>query len=575
MPTVGDLCSNCAEGSYVSCDAGVCMTCPECGAHDNDDAAFWDGEPDIPFEGPENAEQHWYNRARRNLLPAGWTWYAVPDNTDVAQIIYSGISGQPLNEEAINAWASENELLVAPHEHPFIRYLTQASNTHILCEYEGCEAQAIGRLFCDDHGVIESCTRCPSYSEHALDVESSYLVDAEGNPYCEGCSQSLCPSCNRFSRQGRTYSRDSDLYVCRRCFLGADEAESFDDNADLRNRELVIPVIPGRENIRTCGVEIEGGNGTGNGDDLARALFEQDLSNLDEMGGYHHGHDGFAHVERDSSVDWETVIGPLNPAVQADVTRLNQVMRIIRGMVKAGTLTLDLRAGCHIHVEAAGTSLDGAFNLNTLFAYAEDVIFRLGAARWPIHRAISDSHYTQPIPKENRKIQFARAHAEGDEARYYALSFTNYFSQMLNRCRCGATRYDSWEDCTCDLGKCTFEFRVFNTTANPRKLHAYLALTQALVAKAMVMEKVENPVAEFPAHAFVSHRFKDMSEIEQEEIVEEWRERLTWLFRELPLTDEEKESLGYCIRHSELEAVGEEFITELLPEQQVTEEVTA
>lgn len=579
MPTIGDLCPSCGQASLVTCDPGECVQCPECDYHIEDEAPF---DEDIPFEDVPpfatlrtehaNVDRSWWTQIPP---PEGWGWYVGADSRGVAQILVNPPAPQNLGDTStLDEWAEEHELVVVEHENSVLRYVAQANNTFILCEQEGCETQAIGSRFCDEHGVLESCTTCPYSVIRGYD-EEGFLVDAEGNPYCNTCATRLCPSCNSYSRQELTYSHDADLYVCRRCFLGADEAESFDDDAEIRNRQLVIPVIPGRENIRMCGVEIEGGNGHGNGEDLAARLYDDGLSAIDGVASYHHGSDGFAHVERDSSVDWEAVIGPLNPAVQADVSKLNRVMRLIRGMVKDGTLTLDLRAGCHIHVEAARTSLDGAFNLNTLFAYAEDVIFRLGAARWPIHRAISDSHYTQPIPKENRKVQFARAHAEDDGARYFALSFNNYFSQMLNRCRCGATRYDSWEDCTCNLGKCTFEFRVFNTTANPRKLHAYLALTQALVAKAMEMGKLDNPAEEFPVHAFVSRRFKDMVSIEQEEIVEEWRERLTWLFNELPLTDEEKDSLGYCVRYSELEAVGEDFLNALLPQQKITEEVTA
>lgn len=437
------------------------------------------------------------------------------------------------------------------------------------CEDEGCEEDAFDNRFCEEHGHSAACFHCDSWIE--LHIEDEFIRDGNGEIVCVDCSTRCCGVCGNYSRRSLNYVEDTGLYLCRRCFLGADDAEAFDEEASA---ELTIPAIPGRENIRLCGVEIEGGNGEGNGQTLAAAFHNAGLSEWDRMGGYHSGSEGgFAHVERDSSVDWEAVIGPIDPADEHDVERLDEAIKTIRSLVRENTLTLDLRAGCHIHVEAARTSLDGAYNLNLLFAYMEDVIFRLGAARWPVHRAVQDTHYTQPIPKELRKVQFAREHAESDNARYYALSFNNYFTQMFGRCRCGAVRYDSWADCTCELGKCTFEFRVFNTTANPRKLHAYLALSQALVAKAMSMERVE--ANDFPALSFVARRFKDMDGSAQEELVTSWQERLGFLFNELPLTNDEKASLAYCVRHSELEAVGEEFIESLLPAQQVIQEVTA
>lgn len=440
-----------------------------------------------------------------------------------------------------------------------------------LCQHEGCQNPINSYVsFCGEHAVNWRCSHCEGTFILDTGVEPRYAPGTE-NALCANCEQFLCVTCETMQPR-RIRPNTEGVYVCRRCFLGADDAEEFDDDAE---QELAIPVIEGRENIRRCGVEIEGANATQTGQNLAAALYDAGVSNASGMGSYHSGDAlGFAHVEQDSSVDWECVIGPINFAVAEDVSRLNTAVRTIRSMVRDGRLGLDLRAGCHIHIEASRTSLDGAFNLSTLFAYAEDTIFRLAAARWPIHRAVQDTHYTQPIPKEIRKVQFARAHSESDNARYYALSFNNYFRQMLSKCRCGASRYDSWEDCTCNLGKCTFEFRVFNTTANPRKLHAYFALTQALVAYAMAQGKVDPE--EWPAEAFMPQRFKDMPEDTQEATVASWRTRLAWMFTYLPLTGDEKESLAYCVRNSELASVGEDFINSLLAdegEQQTIEEV--
>lgn len=456
--------------------------------------------------------------------------------------------------------------------------VTACTDCAHTCEIDGCESWVVGdeRLYCEEHRVDAYCVYCDRFMERSVNDEPFFQTVDGGGACCESCRELVCENCNRYYRRGLTWNSDLEMNVCRRClFVGADgtTGEAFDEDADMTNKAMQIPTIPGRENVRQCGVEIEGANGDGNGDDLAMALYGAGLSTMDHMGGYHSGTSGFAHVERDSSVDWEVVIGPLNPASQTHVRNLNSVIRTIREHVKDGTLGLDLRAGCHIHVEAARTSLTGAFNLNLLFAYLEDVIFRLAAARWPVHRAIMDTHYTAPIPKDLRKLQFARQHTNDEDARYYALSFQNYFNRVLNSCHCGAVRYDSWEECGCDLGKCTFEFRVFNTTANPRKLHAYLALCQALVAKAMSLGDLDNASDTFPALAFRTRRFKDMDETEQEEIVGLWRDRLAWMFNELPLTDAEKESLAYCIRHSELDTVGEDFIESLLPTQEHEEAI--
>lgn len=440
------------------------------------------------------------------------------------------------------------------------------------CEAEGCENHTRTSVrWCDEHGQSQSCRVCGTQMEVPAGEEVPWIETPDMSAVCVGCQTELCASCQRYT-PGRLTHVSNVGNLCRRCWIveltGGNESEEFDaDNTAIAS----IPTIEGREVIRLCGIEIEGANGTGNGNDLAHALYENDLSETDEMTGYHGGRDtGFAHVERDSTVDWEVVMGPLNAADPDEVLLVNQTMRTIRTMVKDGKLGLDLRAGCHIHVEAARVSLDGAFNLNTLFGYLEDVMFRLGAARWPIHRAIANDEYTIPVLKEERRLAFARFH-EREDTHHYALSFSNYFARMLNNCQCGAIRYDSWEDCTCSLGKCTFEFRVFNTTANPRKLHAYLALCQAMVAKAIELGRLSDPLGEFPTQQFYAGRFKDMAPGLQESTVSEWQSRLHWMFRELPLTDEEKSSLAYCVRHSELASIGEDFINELLPQQQIQE----
>ena len=98
-----------------------------------------------------------------------------------------------------------------------------------------------------------------------------------------------------------------------------------------------------------------------------------------------------------------------------------------------------------------------------------------------------------------------------------------------------------------------------------------------MVAKAISMGTISDPADEFPALTFLPKRFKDMAESEQAEMVDEWQERLSWMFAELPLTDDERASLRYCIVNSELVNVGDEFINNLIPaaDAQEIEEVAA
>jgi hypothetical protein len=420
-----------------------------------------------------------------------------------------------------------------------------------------------------------------------MHIDERPTEDTDGNMVCPTHAENLCPGCNRMVMQRprrRSLIPDEpemplfvevegfDQPVCRRCYreaVAGTGEEEFDEDTLLTATELALPTIEGREQIRMCGIEIEGADGTRGAVHLARALYEMGVSNTDDVMGYHHGNGaGFAHVERDSSVDWELVIGPVNMANAKHVQKLNRVVKHVRDWVHAEHLKLDLRCGLHIHVGAERVGLAAAYNLHHLYTFIEDPLYRLGAAKWSLHRTVVADrglHYCQLVPKETNKTRFARA-VQGN--RYYGLSFNNYLAAMLNHCRCGATQYDSWDECECELGKCTFEFRLFNTTANPRKLHAYLALTQALVAKALTLP--EQSADDWPALPFIPKRVKDLTDDERAELFPAWEQRLEWIFRELPLTPEERASVRYCVVNSELNQLGDSII-----EQTYNQEVPA
>ena len=134
-------------------------------------------------------------------------------------------------------------------------------------------------------------------------------------------------------------------------------------------------------------------------------------------------------------------------------------------------------------------------------------------------------------------------------------------------------RFGVFEECRCTMRKCTFEFRLVNTTANTRKLHAYLALTQALVAKAISMDDLDES-EDFPEMLFIQTAFKDMAGEQQEAVLGKWESRLRWMVQELPLTEDELSSLRYCVEHSEVSKLGEQ-ITDDIFNTTITEEVAA
>lgn len=367
--------------------------------------------------------------------------------------------------------------------------------------------------------------------------------------YCRDCYDGICHSCGMVVDPEHII--EDEGHACTNC-VSRNNSEEWDES---ESESLLIPTIPGREVIRLVGVEIEGANGEGmagrdGGNTLARALYDAGLSGSYAMNGYHSGTRSKVYVERDSSVDWEMVVGPLNIADPTDVDLLNSSVRVVRGFINDKTLKLDMRAGMHVHVGAEKVPFHNAYNLHKLYMYMEDFLYRLGAAKWPYHRSVNRRGRDQAgkSPEASGKLNFARTFSG---QRYYGLSFDNYFARYFEQCGCGARTYGLFDECTCDLGKCTFEFRLFNTTANTVKIHAYLAICQALVAKAIELDEITNE-REYPALDFVKSKVPDMHHRTRTKYIREWEKRIVFVNEQLPLTPEEKRSIHYCIMNSEL-----------------------
>ena len=393
---------------------------------------------------------------------------------------------------------------------------------------------------CDPHVYCNGC------SSTFPEEEITYVENLDSH-YCSNCVDQVCYECANFYDASQIVD---DGHVCAACY-GKNQNEEFDDESES---ELGIPSIPGREVIRLCGLEIEGGNGKDNrrtGHFLAEQLYHAGLCAYPEMTGYHSGsgRGHLVHVERDSSVDWEMVVGPINAADPNHMRILDNSVDIVRRLIKDEQARLDMRAGLHIHVEAKNVALHNAYNLHKLYMHNEDFLYRLGAAKWPFHRAIprDGQGAAMKSPETVGKLNFAKTFAGN---RYYGLSFENYFARYFGNCSCGARTYGLFEECTCDLGKCTFEFRLFNTTSNKTKIHAYLAICQALVAKAVELDEItEN---EYPVQDFIPKKVSDMTNPEKTKLRKGWEKSIRFVNEELPLTVEEKRSLYYCVVNSEM-----------------------
>ena len=316
--------------------------------------------------------------------------------------------------------------------------------------------------------------------------------------------------------------------------------ESTDDPGANTSR-LHVKRLTNRP-TRMTSVEIEVGMG---GNYLAEKLHDAGLSDYGYMGGYHDMDDSsFVRVEEDSSVAAEVIFSRMR-LDGGDAAKFEQGIGIIRQAINDNRSKLDMRCGLHIHVNLGHDGatpcygMDDVASLYHLWNYVEDTIFRLGAANWRGHRSEFGNDYAPKTVKGFRRAAEVGQHMTRSRG---ALNLSNYLGARHN-CRCGAFDFGNWRECTCDLGRSTVEFRVFNTSANTRKIRAYVALCQALVAAASAKRYGPD---EYPAFEWTESGEVDVSAS---------KERLEFILNELPLTNDERQDILYCAEKSSLSAV--------------------
>jgi hypothetical protein len=281
----------------------------------------------------------------------------------------------------------------------------------------------------------------------------------------------------------------------------------------------------------------------------------------DHIGSYHgRGHpSAFCYVEYDGSVDSEIIYQKLRLDRKETARRFALGIETVSDAMRMGDVTLDSRCGWHTHVDVGhdpdiGTRCYSMTDIESLYHltnYCEDTLYRLASANWKAHRAEMQSEDYSPMAQKGLR----GPSAIGNWATHHrgAVNFSPFLASR-GGCHCGAFSFGTWSDCTCDLGRngyCpTIEFRVFNATANPRKIRAYTALCLALIAYA---QDHICAVESFPVNEWRG------TENEPEETA------LRFMLTQLPLTDDERRDLLYCAERSSLRSVIPEDIADSLP----------
>lgn len=424
---------------------------------------------------------------------------------------------------------------------------------------------------CSDCEERVECGRCHTQFQEG---SGEYLPGVEPPEfYCHNCFQHYCEGCNGWGDQPCRYVENDDSSserLCAQCRLTQqnERYEFFDPEVDNLPAAVLALQNNAHRPVRTCSIEMETVDG---GAQLARVLQEASLSQYGEVTGYHSSTNitSFCHVERDSSLGnngGELIFDRIRLDDQDDVSKLHQAINLVRQQIKAGLLQVSLACGLHIHVDAHQFGVGDTRNLVLVTNYLEDVIYRLSAAKYKRHRG---TRYATPLEKgpfKDKREFGVRFFPNNGHAS--ALNVEHYWTAMRNNCSCGAVIVGEHESCQCNLGKCTFEFRFFNGTANFRKVHAYAALAQSMVSFAKLspdLDEASFPPQEYDGrHAGAGLAKKD-----------KWEERLRWMLTNLYFAPNERESIRYCVDHSALSELGAERIESIFQTEYVVPDAPA
>lgn len=440
-----------------------------------------------------------------------------------------------------------------------------------VCSVECATVGCLNRLATND-----GYTKCPTCEPRAACGHCGQLAplaQLEAHTY-NGAAYSVCPKCVTFvCAECETHSNgvqdrrilDKTLHICEGCAEKhyAKERAKFEiwDTTEMPvSGSLLIPSTAARP-VRTVSIETEF---DGDGLAVGKALCAAGLLPTPERIGRHREQGDEKGrfpclLKSDGSVtggELVTYLMDLDHDNHASaILRMTEVMR---GMRETGKAQFTHRAGGHIHIDLHGLTARDLWVKYTLFKYCELPIFVLaGAGADYGHRTLQGSGYTNPGPNGpfNTVGGFATKVLRGGDR--WALHFGN-FTYAKDNCKCGAYVVGEWQNCTCNLGKATAEWRVFNSEITPRILHGWLALMQAMTAYATDLETFSE--ADYPALLWNTQRFSANTATTKAAT----KERLEWMHRELPLTLHERDSLIYACKRSQLLDLGGDYLDSLL-----------
>lgn len=421
---------------------------------------------------------------------------------------------------------------------------------------------------CVECRPVFKCAGCGFLKEK----EGSTLVTLYSTPtrvwnesvkLCNKCQEARkCESCEKLIARPAKFVEYEGVKCCPTCHEEKVQKD-FEKFEKFRIEELpkgglIIKSLPARPS-RTISIETEV---DGNKRLLGSTLYQCGLVRTPDVERYGTATPDdskwAAFLKHDGSVTGGELISfMLNLDSKEHSDALKVILRKLRALDKAKYIEFNPNCGGHIHIDAHGFGTENIWRLLTVWNYLEDFTYRLaGAGHEYGHRTLVPGHdrangghgYANPTVKGPWGIRSSVGQAVRAQDRMCGLNFQPYIT-AARYCECGAFGKDNGRACKCALPKCTIEWRVWNSQRSPRILHAWIAYMQAVHAYADVDDE---PTAEFerslPTLAWTKRPWNKLTKDQKDAVYT----RIEWVFNNLVFTPEERDSLIYAIKQTDI-----------------------
>lgn len=426
---------------------------------------------------------------------------------------------------------------------------------------------------CASCNTLEQCAICESLFKNIPHGKIEIIGFHTNNPVsvCVRCRDNMkCKECKKVYASPNAFQGNRDSKVCIECVSKkngkyTDPKKKYLKDSEIPPGGLRFPDLSTRPyRLVSIETEMDGDKNT-----LAGTLFTCGLVKVPYVESYGSEVKSdtpiMCHLKHDGSVSGGELIIPMLDLRKDDhIAGFMEVLNRLKALELDQKIAYNANCGGHIHIDCHGVDFNDIWRLVTIFGYLEDPIYRLaGAGNSYGHRSLVKGYdraaggggYANPIVKGpfgsfNTLVQNVRG-----QRRMSGLNFTP-FVQSLAYCKCGNAGYDRLNLCTCNRGKATIEWRVWNSTGNPRILHAWIAIMQAVHSASIGKGPPSKEwLSNYPALEFNKKKWADSPLNHKGDV----KRRITWMLENLVFTEQERDSIMYTIRESDMRFTKETF----------------